>query len=230
MSRKVAVITGAGRGIGRAVAIELSRLGFDLALIARTASELADTADSIGSASLQLTCDVTDAEAIQQAVAATLDRFGRIDCVVNNAGSAPMKSIEHTTPAIWREVIETNLSSAFYLSHAAWESLKATGGSIVNISSEASRDPLPGFVAYASAKGGVNLLTLMLHREGKPHGIRAYAVAPGAVETQMLRAIIDKTQFPESATLDPNAVARVVGSCVAGELQHSSGEVIFVHR
>src|SRR4029079_9090658 len=107
-------------------------------------------------------------------------------------------------------VIDTNLSSAFYLAKALWDTFKKQhAGCIVNISSMAARDPFPGFLAYGAAKAGLNLLSLVLAREGAQHVIRSYAIAPGAVETEMFRPIMSKEQWPSEKTLDPADVARV---------------------
>jgi len=230
MNHRTAIITGAGRGIGAATALELSRRGFAVALVSRTEADLQRVASLLTTPSLIVPGDVREPAVVEKVVARVLTQFGRIDAVVNNAGVAPLKSIEQTSPADWREVMSTNLDSAYYFSHFAWKALKNSKGAIVNLSSEASRDPFPGFVAYAPAKSAVNMLTLILHREGKQHGIRAYAVAPGAVETQMLRNIVDDKVLPSDQTLNAADVALVIASCVEGDLKHSSGEVIYLHR
>jgi 3-oxoacyl-[acyl-carrier protein] reductase len=93
-----------------------------------------------------------------------------------------------------------------------------------------SRDPLPGFAAYGAAKAGLNLFSLALAREGAEHGIRSYAIAPGAVETSMFRRMVSKEKWPVEKTLDPADVARVVAQCIDGDLKYTSGEVIFLSK
>jgi NAD(P)-dependent dehydrogenase (short-subunit alcohol dehydrogenase family) len=233
MSQKlVAIVTGAGRGIGRATAIELGRAGYDLALLARTESDLAATAELVGSSEcLTLPTDVSNSSLVEAAVAKTIQQFGRLDAIVNCAGQAPMQPIEKTTDAIWREVLDINLSSAFYLCRSAWPIFRQQkSGAVVLVSSEAARDPFPGFCAYAAAKAGLNSLGFSLAREGAEHGIRVHVVAPGATETQMLRGLFSTQQFPSEKAMAPEDVARVIVSCVRGDLVHTSGEVIYMHR
>ncbi len=230
MSNPVAIITGAGRGIGRATAIELGRAGYDLVLTARTQSDLEQTAHLAGKG-LVVAADVSDPDASAQLVDRCLQTFGRLDAIVNNAGSAPRLGIEETTPADWQRIIETNLSSAFYLSRAAWPSFKTQhGGVIVNISSLAARDPFTGFAAYGAAKAGLNILGLVLAREGEPFNIRVHTLALGAVETAMFRGLLSEEQYPPKKTLDPADVATIIRQCIAGDLRYTSGEVIHLHK
>ena len=228
----VAIVTGAGRGIGRATAIALTHAGYRVALLARTQSELAETARLAGTSNcLIVPTDVSHSPAVNAAVAKTMERLGQIDAVVNCAGHAPMMGVEKTTDEIWREVMEINLSSAFYLSRAVWPIFRERkAGAIVLVSSESARDPFPGFCAYGAAKAGVNSLGLSLAREGAESGIHVHVVAPGATETGMLRGLFSTEQFPAEKALSPEEVARVIVSCVCGGLVHSSGEVIYLHR
>lgn len=227
----VAILTGAGGGIGRAIAMELSQEGYRLALVGRRRETLEETAEVLSGESLVLPADVSDAEQIAQTVEDTVNAFGRLDAAIHNAGLAPVRTVEEMTPQEWRAVIDTNLSAAFYLARAAWPTFrKQRDGVIVNISSFSSRDPFPGFAAYGAAKAGVNLLGLALGREGREHGIRVHTIAPAAVETPMFRQIMTTEQFPTEQTLAPEDVARVVAQCVTGDLRHTSGEVIFLQR
>jgi NAD(P)-dependent dehydrogenase (short-subunit alcohol dehydrogenase family) len=230
--KPVAIVTGAGRGIGRATAIELVRAGFAVALLARTDTDLAQTARLAGAEKcLVIPTDVADSARVDTAVAHTVEHFGRLDAVVNCAGHAPMVGLEETTDKLLREVFEINLLSAFYLCRAAWPIFRRQKrGAVVLVSSEAARDPFPGFSAYAAAKAAVNSLGLSLAREGAEIGVHVHVVAPGATETAMLRGLFTAEQFPTEKTLDPADVARVIGCCVGGELVHSSGEVIYLHR
>jgi 3-oxoacyl-[acyl-carrier protein] reductase len=231
MNQPVAIITGAGRGIGRAAAVELGRRGYALALAARGREDLEETARLAGGAALCRPTDVTDSGQVERLVRETLDRFGRIDAVVNNAGLAPVRSIVEMTPDEWRAVIETNLGAAFYLTRAAWPALvRQGGGVVVNVSSAAARDPFPGFAAYGAAKAGLNLLGLSAAREGEKAGIRVHTIAPSAVETAMFRGLMTPQQYPPEKTLDPSDVASIIADCVTGRLRYTSGEVIYVHR
>src|SRR5436309_2025218 len=165
----VAIITGRGGGIGRATAVELAGLGYRLSLAGRTIESLRETArQALSEHTLNIPTDVTDPEQVDRLVRLTLERFGRIDAVVNNAGLAPVRTIAQMTVAEWRAVIETNLSAAFYLCRAAWPAFERQGsGVVVNVSSAAARDPLAGFAAYGAAKAGLNLFGLSAAREGQ---------------------------------------------------------------
>jgi NAD(P)-dependent dehydrogenase (short-subunit alcohol dehydrogenase family) len=230
MTASIALITGAGGGIGRATALELARRGHRLVLCGRRQATLDETARLAGGG-LVIPADVTQPVQVDRVIDAAMAQLGRIDIVVHSAGTAPVLGVEQMSIEQWHAVIDTNLSAAFYLSKAVWPIFKRQGGgAIVNLSSLAARDPFPGFAAYGAAKAGVNLLSLSLAREGAAHNIRVYTIAPGAVETEMFRGIMTAEQFPTEQTLDPADVARVIAQCVAGDMRFSSGEVIWMHK
>lgn len=231
MEQHVAVITGAGRGIGRATTHEFSRGGFIVVLTGRDIAALEETAKGCPGPCLVVQTDVTKPDDVERLVTITLDTFGRLDVLVNNAGLAPVKSITETTIEQWRAVLDTNLSAAFYTTRAAWPAfVRQRHGVVVNISSAAARDPFPGFAAYGAAKAGLNLFGLAAAREGQAVGVRVHTIAPSATETGMFRQIMTAEQYPPEKTLDPADVARVVLQCARGELRHTSGEVIYVHK
>ncbi|MDB5290248.1 MAG: putative oxidoreductase [Phycisphaerales bacterium] len=230
MEQPVAVITGAGRGIGRATAVALAGLGYRLALVARSQHELEETA-KLSAGGMICRADVSRADEVDGAVSAIIAQFGRIDAAVHCAGVAPVRSIAQMSIDEWREVIDTNLSAAFYLCKAVWPAFVRQGsGVIVNVSSQAARDPFPGFAAYGAAKAGVNLFGLSAAREGEAIGVRVHTVAPAAVETGMFRKILSPEQYPAEKTLSPQDVAKVIVQCVTGELKHTSGDVIYLHK
>jgi NAD(P)-dependent dehydrogenase (short-subunit alcohol dehydrogenase family) len=229
----VAVITGAGRGIGRAMAIELSRAGYRVVLAGRDEARLHETLSLAGGdgAGVAVVTDVSKPDDVERLIAVAHDDFGRVDALINNAGYAPVRSIREMTIADWRAVIDTNLSAAFYATRAAWPLFARQGGGvIVNISSAAARDPFPGFAAYGAAKAGLNLFGLSAAREGERIGVRVHTIAPAATETEMFRGIMTREQYPAEKTMEPADVARVVLQCVRGDLRHASGEVIYLHK
>ena len=194
MADKVVIITGASRGVGRAAAVELASRGCSVALVARSATDLAETADlckRAGSRALAVAGDITDEPTLARLVNETADRFGRVDGVVNNAGLAPQAGVAETDAALFRRVIETNLTSAMTLSRLAWPHLTRQGGCIVNVSSMAAVDPLPGFVAYAAAKAGLVGMTKSLAQEVASRGITANCVAPGFIRSPMTDVLPD---------------------------------------
>lgn len=231
MPQRVAIITGAGGAIGRSIAVEFAEADYAVALVGRTEASLIETQNLIRGEGLVVRADVTKLEDVDRIVEQTFSKYGRIDVLVNNAGTAPVLPIEQTTPKVWHEVIDTNLSAAFYLSRACWPAFKKQrSGVIVNISSIAARDPFAGFLAYGAAKAGLNSLGLSLAREGAEVGVRVHTIAPGAVETPMLRSILSPQQFPTENTLSPADVARVVLQCTQGDLRYTSGEVIWLSK
>jgi NAD(P)-dependent dehydrogenase (short-subunit alcohol dehydrogenase family) len=236
MSR-VALITGAGRGIGRAAAIALAGAGYRLALVSRTEADLRKTAQLANPTSDPqfFPLDVSNAAQAHHAVEQTLEVFGRLDALVNVAGVAPVRSIEQMSDSEWRAVIDTNASAVFYLSKHAWPHLRQSAtpahpAAIVNISSLASRDPFSGFAAYGAAKAAVNLFGLAAAREGQADSILVHTIAPGAVETSMFRQIMTPEQYPTEKCLMPEEVAEVIVQCATGRLRHMNGEVIWLHK
>lgn len=234
MANLAALVTGASRGIGRAVCIALAEAGYRVGAVARGVEALSATVTQSGGRAMSIRADVSSPEQCESAVATALQSFGRLDAVVHAAGLAPVRTIEQMTIEEWRATIDTNLSAAFYLAKAAWPHLKRKphepSSAIVNISSLASRDPFPGFSAYAAAKAGINLLGLSLAREGAAQGIRVHTIAPGAVETAMLRGILTEEQYPREKTMSPEEVAATIVACVRGDLRYTSGEVIYLQK
>jgi 3-oxoacyl-[acyl-carrier protein] reductase len=227
---RVALVTGAGKGIGKASALALHRLGYRLALAARTETDLVEASRACSGA-LVVPIDLADPSSPAKLVERVIAALGRLDAIVHCAAMAPVKNLEQTTPELWNEVIQLNLTSTFLLARAAWGQMKEQGGGvIVNLSSQASRDPLPGFAAYAASKAGVNLLGLVLSREGVAHGIRVHTIAPGATETEMLRTIVSRDKLPPEQIMSPEDVAEVVACCVTGTLKDTSGEVLYLRH
>ena len=230
MSGKVAIITGAGRGIGRATAVVLAEAGYRVVLAGRDVAALEETSELIGGG-LVVGTDVTKPDEVDQLIARSVEHFGGIDALINNAGLAPVQPIAEMTIEQWHAVINTNLSAAFYATRAAWPVfVKRGGGVVVNISSAAARDPFPGFAAYGAAKAGLNLLGLTAAREGQAVGVRVHTIAPSATETAMFRKLMSPEQWSVDKTMDPADVARVVLHCVRGDLRYASGEVIYLHK
>jgi NAD(P)-dependent dehydrogenase (short-subunit alcohol dehydrogenase family) len=185
LTDKVALITGASGGIGRAITALFAAEGAQV-----VASDLAAPEDA-GSA-LCLALDVTDEGDWARAIAAVVERFGRLDALVNNAGLALPKDLEETTLAEWRRVMAVNLEGAFLGTKAAIGAMKQTGGgAIVNVSSVAGIIGAPMLAAYSAAKGGVRLFTktAALHCAGRRYGIRVNSLHPGFADTAMLDEI-----------------------------------------
>ena len=213
-AKPVALITGARRGIGRVIALRLAANGpvalNDIEPGKEELEEVAQEVRAAGGTALVAPGDVTDGESIEAVVKQVVSELGRIDVLVNNAGVAPLMATAELDAAAFDQTYQINMAAIFHTTQAVWGVMKARGGGvIVNISSLASQDPFPGFAVYGASKAWVNLFSRAVAKEGKPLGIRVYAVAPGAVETNMMRAAFP--DFPADQVLEPKAVADVIG-------------------
>ena len=186
---KVAIVTGAGRGIGAGIALAFAEAGADVALGARTLSEVESVAArvrALGRRALALPCDVMQRAQLEALVEQTAKELGRIDLVVNNAGGAPWKPFLQTSERVFEEAYRFNVTSAFLLSRLAVPRMLEHGsGAIVNVSSAMGRVTDRGFSAYGAAKAALSHLTRLLATELAPK-IRVNALAVGAVETSAL--------------------------------------------
>jgi 3-oxoacyl-[acyl-carrier protein] reductase len=229
--RRCAIVCGAGSGVGRATAVLLARDGFDVVLVARTREKLEETAAMAtapdGVRTLVLPGDLEKPETPAAVVEQTLERFGRIDAIANCAGAAPNMPIEKITERDWRRCIDANLSYVVHVTTAAWGTFqRQRHGVIVNVSSMASVDPFPGFSIYAAAKVGLNMFTRVTASEGQTIGVRAVAIAPGAIETPMLRELFSENVVPPERTLAPGHVGELIRDCITGRREFTSGETI----
>lgn len=227
--RRVAIVTGAGSGIGRETARMLAARGFALALVGRTASKLEALRAELAGESLAIACDQSDSERAEACVDRTLERFGRLDVLVNNAGIAPLVPIAATTDEVLEEVFFANTFGPAYLIRRAWPIfVRQGGGRVVNVSTMGAIDPFDGFFAYAASKSALDSFTRSIANEGRTHGIRGFSVNPGAVETPLLRSIVGPEILPTSRTLAPTDVAAVVVACACGERDADNGKAILL--
>jgi 3-oxoacyl-[acyl-carrier protein] reductase len=227
LSGQVAVVTGAGRGIGAAIARKLALLGATVVLCGRTLKLLEATAASISANGGQvqaLACDVTDLGSVQALAAAVAQRFGRIDILVNNAGVGSFAAPLHEmTPEAWEKILNTNLRGVFYCVRSFVPMMiKAGTGHIVNISSLAGKNALPNGAAYAASKWGLNGLSYSIAEELREHGIRVSVVCPGSVDTELS----PHTGKDSNKMLKPDDVAHVVAMLVTQAPQSFASEVL----
>jgi NAD(P)-dependent dehydrogenase (short-subunit alcohol dehydrogenase family) len=187
MQGKVVAITGASRGIGAAAARVFAAAGAKVALLARSEGEIDALAAEIGPAALALRCDVADWASVQQAVATVVQRFGRLDVLVNNAGTIdPIARLADVDPAAWGRAVDLNLKGVFHGMRAAIPVMRAQGGgTIITVSSGAARNAYEGWSSYCAGKAGALMLTQAAHLEEGPHGIRVLGLSPGTVATEM---------------------------------------------
>ena len=230
---RIALITGGSSGIGLATAALLIARGFHVAISGRDPHKLAAAAESLGGASSAFVADLEDPSEASKLVDDVLARHGRLDIVVNNAGWSPSATIPQTTPEVASRVFALNAVAPTVIIARAWPALVKAAGegfspAVVNVSSMATRDPFPILYAYAAAKAGVNSLAQSVARQGAPHRIRGFAVAPGAVETPLLRSLVSEAQLPRASTLSPDEVAKVIVACIFGERDAENGTTIYV--
>lgn len=197
---KVALVTGASRGIGKSIAIALAEFGADVAVAARTVEALEQTAkeiDATGRKSLVVPCDVTDSSQVEAAVQKTIEELGGLEVVVNNAGGSRfMSPLIGVREEGWDKAINSNLKSAFLVSKAVGTHLlNQQKGSVINISSVAGVHGSPTLSFYSAAKHGMIGLTKSLAREWAPLGVRVNAISPGAVDTDIWGSLADDPQF-----------------------------------
>ncbi len=189
MSNQIAVVTGAARGIGLATTKILTDKGLKVVMVDRDDKELQAVSGPLGDKVLPLALDVSDPAQVEQVFTETEKTFGRLDCLVNNAGVADFGPIEDTSFERWRTVMATNLDGVFLCSQAATPHLKKTSGCIVNIASISGLRASTLRVAYGTSKAAVIQLTQQQAVELGEFGIRANAVAPGPVRTKLAMAV-----------------------------------------
>ena len=232
---KVAIVTGAGSGIGEATARAFVDEGADVVLVDSVPEKVQAVADSLPTDHVVwLQADVADPEVWETVVAAAVDRFDRVDVLVNNAGTFTSGDIPEISPEEWRRVVETDLSSVFYGTRAALPSLRATKGSIVNTSSVSGLAGDWRMSPYNAAKGGVTNFTKAAALDNGPHGVRVNAVAPGLIWTDLMQSQAEdeelKAAFAERITLgrggQPEEVAAAILFLASDEASFITGAVL----
>lgn len=207
LGNKIALITGGGRGLGRAIALAFADAGADVAVASRTREQLDEVVREIRGRNrrgIAIEADVTSSASVAQMVETARKEFGRIDVLVNSAGLGWMSRLTQTDDDAWKLTIETNLTGTFYCCRdVARLMVEQKSGSIINIASVAGVKGPPGLGAYAASKGGVIALTRVLALENVRHNVRVNAIAPGYFRTDMNAAALDD---PE---LGPKIIGRI---------------------
>jgi 3-oxoacyl-[acyl-carrier protein] reductase len=225
----VAVITGASSGIGRATALAFAERGLRLALLARSERSLSEVADEAGgrgaSDAVYFICDVRDEAAVDRAVSSTLDRFGRIDVLINSAGLSLNGEVDGYSIEDWRVVIDTNLTGTFLTCRAVAPAMKRQGGGqIINISSGAGRNGIKGMSAYCASKFGVIGFTESFGLEVRNQNIRVSVLLPGSVATDFSRVAkrYQTASIGESREIGYSMTAEEVASVIVAMLEQPS--------
>ncbi len=206
LTDKVAIVTGAGRGIGEGCALACAEMGAHVVCAARTAEQIeavAAKATALGPRALAVPCDVSERSQLENVVEKTMSEFGRIDILVNNAGGSPPKPALRTSEAMFDQAFHFNVTTAFLMTRfVVPHMLDGAGGSIVNISSAAGRLAQPGFAAYGTAKAALSALTRLLGSEFAPR-VRVNAIAVGSVLTSALAPFLDDETKSRMQELTP---------------------------
>jgi NAD(P)-dependent dehydrogenase (short-subunit alcohol dehydrogenase family) len=191
--QRTALITGGGRGIGRAIALAFARASMRIAVAARTAEQVEHVAAEIGNGAIALVCDVSDPQSVARMFSDLRERLGDADILVNNAGVAESATIVNTTDELWHRHLAINLSGTFYCTRAALPAMLTKGwGRIINIASIAGKTGAPYIAAYSASKHGVMGLTRSIALEVAASGVTVNAICPGYVDTEMVSRGVER--------------------------------------
>jgi 3-oxoacyl-[acyl-carrier protein] reductase len=239
LDKQIAIVTGASRGIGRAIAMELARQGATVIGTATSESGAAAISEAFNAAGVNgrgAVLDVNDAAAAEALIESTVKEFGALHVLVNNAGITQDQLAMRMKDDDWDAVIDTNLKSVFRLSRAVLRPMmKAKGGRIINITSVVGSAGNPGQINYAAAKAGVAGMTRALAREIGSRGITVNCVAPGFIDTDMTRTLPEeqqtalKTQIPLGRLGSPEDIAHAVAFLASPQAGYITGTTMHVN-
>jgi 3-oxoacyl-[acyl-carrier protein] reductase len=245
-TKSVAIVTGASQGIGRATALRLARDFSAIVLIARDKDNLEKTAAevrSIGAETIVLALDLRQPEAAKTIIGETLERFGRIDALLNIAGAVPQIDLLQMTDAQWDDGMALKFHGARRLTMEAWNALKGSNGSAVFMSGSAAFDPKPGFAAVAAINAAINALAKAFAEQGIKDGVQVNSVSPGAVMTGRRQSFFEKwapahnltveeaiKKFPEQVGISrfgkPEEIADLMGYLVSPAAKWMTGAAV----
>jgi 3-oxoacyl-[acyl-carrier protein] reductase len=227
LNGQAALVTGAGRGIGAAIARKLSDLGAAVALCGRTVALLESTSKTIvqsGGKCEVVPCDVSNLQSVEEAARTIEALFGRIDILVNNAGFRGVEGpLYQLPPDVWDQILNTNLRGVYYMTRAfAPTMIRAHSGHIINISSLAGKNPVPNGAAYSASKWGLNGLSYTVAEELRSHNIRVSVICPGSTETDLS----PHAGKDHSKMLQPEDIAHAVAMLVTQSPQSFVSEIL----
>lgn len=229
----VVLITGGTSGVGLQTSLRFAQAGFQIAICGRDKQRLEQAAKSMVDAGASdvfaVEHDLSDPSKASFLAEQVIERFGRVDLLVNNAAVAPLGKLDETSDEEFEKTINVNIRSVFYLTRQIWTQMKKQqSGTIINISSLAAVDPFPGFSVYGSSKAWIDLFTVALGNEGKECGIQVFSIRAGAVETPLLRGLFP--DFPADQAIHPERIADVIWMLFQKEMKPASGQAIVVKQ
>lgn len=234
---KVAIVTGAGRGIGSSIAYELGKAGatvvFNYANSATGAQTLVERMNAEGIQSVAIKADISSLKEIDQMVAKVVNLYGRIDILVNNAAIDPMEDFLQVTESFWDQVIDTNLKGTFFSTQACVKEMIKTGkGRVIHISSVHGNLTMPRYGAYATSKGGINAMTRQLALDLAKYQITVNSVAPGAVRVEKFQDAAGFDDLADDIPIGrigiPQDIANFVRFIASDESDYFTGQVVTV--
>lgn len=224
LAGQTALVTGGSKGIGKAICLALAKEGANVVIAARNESEIKGTRDKLkamGSKALAIRTDVRSEEDVRRLISMTIDKCGRLDILINNAGVAYKKRLEETTLEEYDKIMDTNLKGVFLCTKYAIPYIRESkNGKIINISSVGGLHGLPDFSVYCASKFGVNGITESIAAELEGE-IKVYAVCPGAVDTDMYRSI-----YSDRPPLKPEHIAEKILELASPDSRVTSGKII----
>lgn len=224
LAGQTALVTGGSKGIGKAICLALAKEGANVVIAARNESEIKGTIDKLkamGSKALAIRTDVRSEEDVRRLISMTIDKCGRLDILINNAGVAYKKRLEETTLEEYDKIMDTNLKGVFLCTKYAIPYIRESkNGKIINISSVGGLHGLPDFSVYCASKFGVNGITESIAAELEGE-IKVYAVCPGAVDTDMYRSI-----YSDRPPLKPEHIAEKILELASPDSRVTSGKII----
>ncbi len=227
LQNKVTIITGASRGLGKALAKRFSHEGSTVALTGRSYDLMKEICHEIsisGGESYPVRMDVLDPKSINNAVNETIERYGKVDVLINNSGIPMVSPSESLSYENWKKTIDTNLTGVFLCSQAVAQHMieRRTGGCIINISSSFGQSPVPQRAAYCSSKAAVNMLTRVLAAEWAEKNIRVNAIAPGYLNTEFIQ------QLEQQGKLDMEPLKKRIPQRRIGNAEEITGLAVYM--
>jgi len=240
LSGKIAIVTGASRGLGRAMALGLAEAGADIALVSRGMSELQKVAQEIeqlGRKALSISADVSNLKDVDAMVKKVIQEFGRIDILVNNAGTTIRMTVENFTEEAWDKVTDLNLKGAFFCAQSVGKvMINQRSGKIINIASLLSVIGVPNAVAYAATKGGISQITKCMAVEWAKYNISVNAIGPGYFRTPLTKPLQEDrersaqilSRIPMGRWGDPDDLKGIVVFLASEASNYITGQTIYV--